>query len=130
MTPLDGVAIAAAGVVAGSINAIVGSGSLITFPTLLAVGYPPVLAQRHQLCRHVARVGLELDRLSAGARRPARPDRAADAGVRHRWADGRGIASCAARRVPRRRTGPHPAGRAPGAHPAAGGSAPGSTRGG
>ena len=44
MSPLDGVAIAAAGLVAGSINAVVGSGSLITFPTLLAVGYPPVLA--------------------------------------------------------------------------------------
>ncbi len=29
---------------AGSINAIVGSGSLITFPTLLAFGVPPVLA--------------------------------------------------------------------------------------
>ena len=29
---------------AGGINAIVGSGSLITFPTLLAFGVPPVLA--------------------------------------------------------------------------------------
>ena len=37
-------AVAGAGVVAGAINAIVGSGSLITFPTLLAVGYPPVVA--------------------------------------------------------------------------------------
>ena len=37
-------AVAAAGVAAGAINAIVGSGSLITFPTLLAVGYPPVTA--------------------------------------------------------------------------------------
>lgn len=34
----------AAGVAAGTINTIVGSGSLITFPTLLAIGYPPVLA--------------------------------------------------------------------------------------
>lgn len=34
----------AAGVGAGGINAVVGSGSLITFPTLLAVGYPPVIA--------------------------------------------------------------------------------------
>jgi uncharacterized protein len=31
-------------VAAGGINAIVGSGSLITFPTLLAFGVPPVLA--------------------------------------------------------------------------------------
>ncbi len=29
---------------AGAINAIVGSGSLITFPTLLAFGFPPVVA--------------------------------------------------------------------------------------
>lgn len=33
-----------AGLAGGTINAIVGSGSLITFPTLLALGYPPVLA--------------------------------------------------------------------------------------
>jgi len=37
-------AIVAAGFVAGAINTIVGSGSLITFPTLLALGYPPVVA--------------------------------------------------------------------------------------
>jgi uncharacterized protein len=44
VTPLEGVAIAGAGLAAGAINTIVGSGSLITFPTLLALGYPPVLA--------------------------------------------------------------------------------------
>jgi uncharacterized membrane protein YfcA len=33
-----------AGVGAGMINAIVGSGSLITFPTLLLLGYPPLVA--------------------------------------------------------------------------------------
>ncbi|GLW08918.1 UPF0721 transmembrane protein [Microtetraspora sp. NBRC 13810] len=44
MTPLEAVAVFAAGVGAGSINAVVGSGSLITFPTLLALGYPPVVA--------------------------------------------------------------------------------------
>ncbi len=37
-------AIFAAGVAAGAINAVVGSGSLITFPTLLAFGFPPVVA--------------------------------------------------------------------------------------
>lgn len=37
-------AVVGAGMAAGGINAIVGSGSLITFPTLLAVGYPPVTA--------------------------------------------------------------------------------------
>ena len=34
----------AAGFAAGGVNTIVGSGSLITFPTLLAVGYPSVVA--------------------------------------------------------------------------------------
>src|SRR5215218_6289792 len=37
-------ALLAAGIVAGAINAVVGSGTLVTFPTLLALGYPPVLA--------------------------------------------------------------------------------------
>ncbi len=32
------------GIAAGTINTIVGSGSLITFPTLLALGYPPIVA--------------------------------------------------------------------------------------
>jgi hypothetical protein len=44
MTPWAALAIFAAGLGAGTVNAIVGSGSLITFPTLLALGYPPVLA--------------------------------------------------------------------------------------
>jgi uncharacterized membrane protein YfcA len=37
-------AILAAGTVAGTMNAVVGSGSLVTFPTLLAFGIPPVTA--------------------------------------------------------------------------------------
>jgi uncharacterized membrane protein YfcA len=37
-------AVAVAGFLAGAINAVVGSGSLITFPVLLAVGFPPVTA--------------------------------------------------------------------------------------
>lgn len=44
MTPWGGAAVVAAGMAAGTINTIVGSGSLITFPTLLALGFPPVLA--------------------------------------------------------------------------------------
>jgi hypothetical protein len=44
VTPLDGLLIALAGMAAGLINTVVGSGTLITFPTLLALGYPPVLA--------------------------------------------------------------------------------------
>ncbi len=44
MTPLDAAAILAAGFVAGGMNAVVGAGTLITFPALLAVGLPPVTA--------------------------------------------------------------------------------------
>ncbi len=44
MTPPEAAAIVGAGMAAGTINTIVGSGSLITFPTLLAFGYPPVVA--------------------------------------------------------------------------------------
>ena len=33
-----------AGVVAGTINTVVGSGTLVTFPTLLFFGYAPVMA--------------------------------------------------------------------------------------
>ncbi len=40
----DALAIFAAGVAAGTINTVVGSGSLITFPTLVALGYPPLIA--------------------------------------------------------------------------------------
>lgn len=38
------VIILVAGLGAGAINAVVGSGTLITFPTLVAFGYPPVVA--------------------------------------------------------------------------------------
>ncbi|MBW8827701.1 MAG: sulfite exporter TauE/SafE family protein [Acidobacteria bacterium] len=44
MTPLSGGAILLAGLAAGTINTIVGSGSLVTFPTLLAAGYAPITA--------------------------------------------------------------------------------------
>lgn len=44
MTGLAALAIFAAAVAAGAINAVVGSGSLITFPTLLAFGFAPVVA--------------------------------------------------------------------------------------
>jgi uncharacterized membrane protein YfcA len=44
LTPLHALAIFATGVAAGCINVIVGSGSLITFPVLIALGYPPVVA--------------------------------------------------------------------------------------
>ena len=38
------VALLAAGMAAGTINTMVGSGTLITFPTLLFFGYPPLVA--------------------------------------------------------------------------------------
>src|SRR6476661_1832089 len=38
------VAVLLAGLAAGTINTVVGSGTLITFPTLLAFGVPPVTA--------------------------------------------------------------------------------------
>jgi uncharacterized membrane protein YfcA len=44
MGPGEAAAILGAGIAAGAVNAVVGSGSLITFPTLLAFGFPPVVA--------------------------------------------------------------------------------------
>ena len=44
MTATHAVIIVAVGLVAGCVNTIVGSGSLLTFPTLLGLGYPAVLA--------------------------------------------------------------------------------------
>jgi len=42
--PLEALAIGVAGVAAGAINAVVGSGTLITFPVLIALGYQPLIA--------------------------------------------------------------------------------------
>ena len=44
MTPLEAAIVVAAGLVAGGINSVVGSGTLVTFPVLLALGHPPVVA--------------------------------------------------------------------------------------
>ncbi len=44
MSVLEAVAILVAGVAAGAINTVVGSGTLITFPVLLGLGYAPVIA--------------------------------------------------------------------------------------
>ena len=44
MNWLDLLALLGAGGLAGLINTVVGSGTLITFPTLLALGIPPVIA--------------------------------------------------------------------------------------
>lgn len=44
MTWLEQLAVFGAGIAAGGVNTIVGSGTLITFPVLLAIGVPPVTA--------------------------------------------------------------------------------------
>ena len=44
MTWLEAIAVLVAGVAAGTINTVVGSGTLITFPALLAIGLSPVTA--------------------------------------------------------------------------------------
>jgi len=44
LTPEHAIIIFVAGAAAGTINAVAGSGSIITFSTLVALGYPPVLA--------------------------------------------------------------------------------------
>jgi uncharacterized membrane protein YfcA len=44
MTGWEMLAVAAAGFAAGGINSVVGSGTLVSFPVLLAVGLPPVPA--------------------------------------------------------------------------------------
>ncbi len=44
MTFLEGLIVAGTGVVAGAMNTAIGSGTLVSFPMLLAVGYPPVVA--------------------------------------------------------------------------------------
>jgi len=42
--PAEAIGILGVGIAAGAVNAVVGSGSLITFPTLLAFGFPPIVA--------------------------------------------------------------------------------------
>lgn len=44
MSTAQMIVVVLAGVAAGAINSLVGSGTLITFPTLVALGFPPVTA--------------------------------------------------------------------------------------
>ena len=44
MDLVSALALAGAGFAAGTVNVVVGSGTLITFPTLLALGYSPLVA--------------------------------------------------------------------------------------
>ena len=57
--PLGECAIAGAGLAAGIVNTVVGSGSLITFPTLVAFGFPPYAANVSNC------VGISIGNLSA-----------------------------------------------------------------
>src|SRR3954463_14599728 len=102
-------AVAAAGVIAGAVNAVVGSGSLITFPTLLAVGYPPVTANVSNT------VGLVFGGISGawGYRRGVRGPRGGGGNARHRHCARRArrrdpAAVAAEQRVRRGRTGADP----------------------
>ena len=88
VSPAEIVAILLAGVAAGTINTVVGSGTLITFPTLLAFGVPPVTANVSNNVGLVPGLGLGRGRLPARARRPAAPAGAAGhrlAARRDRW---------------------------------------------
>jgi uncharacterized membrane protein YfcA len=85
VSPLEALGILAAGGAAGAINVVVGSGTLITFPTLLAFGYAPVVANvsntiglvpgsvagaigyRRELAGHRARLGRLACATGAGA---------------------------------------------------------------
>jgi uncharacterized membrane protein YfcA len=69
---IESVAIFSAGVWAGGINVIVGSGTLVTFPTLLLFGYPPLVANISN------NLGMVAGGVSGiyGYRRELRPNRA------------------------------------------------------
>lgn len=69
---IEAVVIFAAGVWAGAINVIVGSGTLVTFPTLLLFGYPPITANVSN------NIGMVAGGISGvyGYRRELRPNKA------------------------------------------------------
>jgi len=63
---LQALGILAAGFAAGALNVVVGSGTLITFPVLLAFGYAPVVANVSNT------IGLVPGFAGRGGRLPAR----------------------------------------------------------
>ena len=73
MDPLEALAIFAAGIAAGAINAVVGSGTLITFPVLIALGYQPLIANVSNNIGLVPGRDRRRLRLPARARGPAQP---------------------------------------------------------
>ena len=84
MDPLEALAIVAAGIGAGAINTVVGSGTLITFPVLIALGYPPLVANVSNNVGLVPGSIIGGDRLPARARGPAHARAAARAVHLHR----------------------------------------------
>ena len=83
MDPLEALAILVAGLAAGTINTIVGSGTLITFPVLIALGYPPLVANVSN------NIGLVPGRCNGRLGVPARARRPARAGAPARRVLGR-----------------------------------------
>ena len=81
VTGWEVLAVALAGLAAGTINTVVGSGTLVTFPVLLAVGYPPVLANVSNTVGLVPGSVSGAHRLPRRAVRPARAAGAARLGV-------------------------------------------------
>ena len=69
MTWFEALFVLVAGIGAGTINAVVGSGTLLTFPALLAVGIPPVLANVSNNTSAWRRCGGRRDRLPAWSSR-------------------------------------------------------------
>ena len=63
MPPVDLALLLAAGVASGAVNAVAGGGSLLLFPALLAVGYPPLAANvTNSVTQCPGYVGLALGR--------------------------------------------------------------------
>ena len=98
------VAILLAGVAAGTINTVVGSGTLITFPTLLAFGVPPVTANVSNTVGLVPGSVSGADRLPPGAVRPAGARAAPGRRLADRRPGRRAAAAGAARAAPSRRS--------------------------
>lgn len=57
MSPWEILGLAVAGAAAGAINAVAGGGTLVTFPTLLAFGTPPVVANATSTVALVVGIG-------------------------------------------------------------------------
>ena len=108
MSVFEALAIFLAGLAAGTINTIVGSGTLITFPTLLFFGYPPLTANMSQQHRPGRR---RRDRQSYGYRHelggaaPDAPAARADVPRSARVIGAVAAARAAARGVPGDRAG-------------------------